>query len=155
MRRLSFVYNSNVNKTALEIESAALSEIPYRSPSLAKPWLDDKNETRENISFSNSLHHAGDQTYAPDGLRVIAGRLLQDPSLPQAALPTQQLLQRFRWDVFDHPTYSPDFAPRDYHLSQLLKRFLVKLHFPSDDDMQTDVCHKLTSLSGGGSFRHR
>jgi len=28
----------------------------------------------------------------------------------------QALLQKFRWDLFDHPTYSPDFAPSDFHL---------------------------------------
>ncbi|GBO45270.1 hypothetical protein AVEN_104237-1 [Araneus ventricosus] len=44
---------------------------------------------------------------------------------------TQQLLERFRWEGIDHPTYSPDLAPSDYHLLQYLKRSLGKQHLPS------------------------
>ncbi|GBM19291.1 hypothetical protein AVEN_259872-1 [Araneus ventricosus] len=41
------------------------------------------------------------------------------------------------------------------NLFQQLKRSLAKQHFPSDDDMQTDGCHRLVPLSDGGSLRHR
>ncbi|GBM03978.1 hypothetical protein AVEN_114369-1, partial [Araneus ventricosus] len=39
-----------------------------------------------------------------------------------------------------------------------LKRFLEKhfyQHSPSEDDVQTDDCHRLSRLSAGGSLRHR
>ncbi|GBO34760.1 hypothetical protein AVEN_267181-1 [Araneus ventricosus] len=42
----------------------------------------------------------------------------------------------------DHQAYSPDLAPSDYHLLQLLKRFLAKRYLSSDDDVQTDGCHR-------------
>ncbi|GBM09371.1 hypothetical protein AVEN_184079-1 [Araneus ventricosus] len=67
----------------------------------------------------------------------------------------QQLLQQFRWEVFDHPADSPDLAPSDYYLFKHLKRFLAKQHFPSDEDVQADGCHRLASLSGGKSLRPR
>ncbi|GBN23012.1 hypothetical protein AVEN_180883-1, partial [Araneus ventricosus] len=55
----------------------------------------------------------------------------------------------------DHQAYSPDLAPSDYHLLQLLKRFLAKRYLSRDDDVQTDGCHRLAPLSKGGSLRHR
>ncbi|GBM08014.1 hypothetical protein AVEN_71454-1 [Araneus ventricosus] len=69
---------------------------------------------------------------------VIAGTLLHDHARPHMELRIQQLLQRFRWELFDHPAYSPYLATSDYHLLQHLKRFLAKQHFSSDDDVQTD-----------------
>ncbi|GBN75275.1 hypothetical protein AVEN_141105-1 [Araneus ventricosus] len=81
---------------------------------------------------------------------LVDGRLLHDHARPQAALRTQKPLYRFRWEEFDHPAYSPDLAPSDYHPFQYLKRFLAGQHFPSDDDMQTTV----TSLRRG-LLRHR
>ncbi|GBM72854.1 hypothetical protein AVEN_259240-1 [Araneus ventricosus] len=83
---------------------------------------------------------------------IVAVWLLHSHARLYAAL---QLLQVFRWDVIDHSTYSPDLPPSDYHLFQQLKSFLEKQYFPSDDDEQRDVCHKMASFSGGGSLRNR
>ncbi|GBM35236.1 hypothetical protein AVEN_92946-1, partial [Araneus ventricosus] len=33
---------------------------------------------------------------------------------------TARTLKWLRWEVFDHPAYSPDLAPSDYHLLQHL-----------------------------------
>ncbi|GBL80934.1 hypothetical protein AVEN_26339-1 [Araneus ventricosus] len=46
-------------------------------------------------------------------------------------------------------------SPRVYHLFQHLKVLLTQKYFPIDDDLQTDGCHRLVPLSGGGSLRHR
>ncbi|GBM87738.1 hypothetical protein AVEN_139829-1 [Araneus ventricosus] len=54
--------------------------------------------------------------------------------------------------MVDHFAYSPDLTPSDYQLLQHPKRFLAKQYFPSDDDVQTDGCHRLALLSGGGLF---
>ncbi|GBN61024.1 hypothetical protein AVEN_121268-1 [Araneus ventricosus] len=40
-------------------------------------------------------------------------------------------------------------SPRDYHLFQHLKTVLANPHVSSDDDVQTDGCHRLVLLSGG------
>ena len=37
--------------------------------------------------------------------------LLHDNARPRTAARTAQLLQQFRWEVFDHPPYSPDLVP--------------------------------------------
>ncbi|GBM63761.1 hypothetical protein AVEN_43373-1 [Araneus ventricosus] len=34
---------------------------------------------------------------------------------------TQQLLEKFKWDISDHPAYSPDLATSDFHLFPELK----------------------------------
>jgi hypothetical protein len=42
--------------------------------------------------------------------------LLHDSARPHAAARTNALIKLFNWDIFDHPSYSPDLAPSDYHL---------------------------------------
>ena len=44
--------------------------------------------------------------------------LLHDTARPRA------LLQKFRWDLFAHPPYSPDLAPSDFHLFSRMKVWL-------------------------------
>ena len=42
----------------------------------------------------------------------------------------------------DHPPYSPDLAPRDFHLFLHLKKFLGGMRFDDDDDL-IDAVQKL------------
>jgi transposase len=42
--------------------------------------------------------------------------LLRDKARPHTAACTRALLEHFNWELFDHPPYSPDLAPSDYHL---------------------------------------
>jgi transposase len=42
--------------------------------------------------------------------------LLHDNACQHTAACTQALLEHFNWELFDHPPYSPDLAPSDYHL---------------------------------------
>jgi histone-lysine N-methyltransferase SETMAR len=42
--------------------------------------------------------------------------LLHDNARPHTAARTNALIKRFIWEIFDHPTNSPDLAPSDYHL---------------------------------------
>jgi len=45
----------------------------------------------------------------------------------------------------DHPPYSPDLAPSDYHLFLRLKKFLGCKRFDDDDDLTDAVQKWLTS----------
>ena len=49
---------------------------------------------------------------------------------PHTAAATQNLITTFGWEQFDHPPYSPDLAPSDFHLFLYLKSFLAgrRLH---------------------------
>ncbi|GBM72519.1 hypothetical protein AVEN_263464-1 [Araneus ventricosus] len=50
--------------------------------------------------------------------------LLHDNARPHTARKTQELLQKFKWEVWSHPPYSPDLAPSDYFLFPELKEHL-------------------------------
>ncbi|GFU24441.1 histone-lysine N-methyltransferase SETMAR [Trichonephila clavipes] len=50
--------------------------------------------------------------------------LLHDNALPHTAVRTREVLRKFKWDVFQHPPYSPDLAPSDYHLFTAMKKWL-------------------------------
>ncbi|GFV41991.1 hypothetical protein TNCV_4514081 [Trichonephila clavipes] len=43
---------------------------------------------------------------------------------------------RFRWEVLDHPPYSPDLAPIYFHLFEPLKKHLGCQHFKTDAEVQ-------------------
>jgi transposase len=49
--------------------------------------------------------------------------LLHDNARPNKAARTRALLEHFNWELSDHPPYSPDFAPNDYHLLNYLKNW--------------------------------
>ncbi|GBM64080.1 hypothetical protein AVEN_120994-1 [Araneus ventricosus] len=51
----------------------------------------------------------------------------------RAFLPLSSLL------LFDHPPYSPDLAPRDFHLFLKLKEFLGRKRFGSDEELENAV----------------
>jgi hypothetical protein len=50
--------------------------------------------------------------------------LLHDNVRPHSAARTRALLEHSNWELSDHPPYSPDLAPSDYHLFIYLKNWL-------------------------------
>jgi len=73
--------------------------------------------------------------------------LLHDNARPPTAALTAQLLQQFRWEVFDRPPYSPDLAPSDYHLFMHLQKWLASQSFEDDDRLKTGVTTWFKSLA--------
>ncbi|GFU56486.1 histone-lysine N-methyltransferase SETMAR [Trichonephila clavipes] len=55
----------------------------------------------------------------------------------------QTLLRGFGWDVFGHPSYSPDLTPSDFHLFLHLKSFLAGKHFNNDKELKENVSNWL------------
>jgi histone-lysine N-methyltransferase SETMAR len=47
-----------------------------------------------------------------------------DNACPHTAARTRALLEHFNWELFDHPPYSTDLAPSNYHLFTYLKNWL-------------------------------
>ncbi|GFW41930.1 histone-lysine N-methyltransferase SETMAR [Trichonephila clavipes] len=68
---------------------------------------------------------------------------LHDNARPRTANVTKTLLRGFGWDVFDHPPYSPDLAPSDFHLFLHLKSFLAGKHFNNDKELKENVSNWL------------
>ncbi|GFO25928.1 histone-lysine N-methyltransferase SETMAR [Plakobranchus ocellatus] len=58
---------------------------------------------------------------------------------PITANLTQQLLQRYGWEILPHPAHSPDMAPSDFHLFGPLKRHLGGIVFDREDDLISEL----------------
>lgn len=55
--------------------------------------------------------------------------LLQDNARPHVARLTQAKLAELNWEWLDHPPYSPDLSPSDFHLFRSLEHWLSKNEF--------------------------
>jgi histone-lysine N-methyltransferase SETMAR len=72
--------------------------------------------------------------------------LLHDNAHPHAAARMQTMLQEFGWEVFEHPAYSLDLAPSDFHLFPKLKEFLGGRRFKSDEEVKDAIREWLNGL---------
>jgi len=73
---------------------------------------------------------------------------LHDNAPAQRALATQKKVAYLGFQRLDHPLYSPDLAPSDYHLFPGLKKQLKDRHFSSDAEV---IAAAETWLDGQGS----
>jgi len=64
---------------------------------------------------------------------------LHDNAAAYWALATQKKLAYLCFCCLDHPPYSPDLAPSDYHLFPGLKKQLKGRHFSSDAEVIVSV----------------
>jgi len=62
-----------------------------------------------------------------------------DNARPLTANRTREPLDHCGWEVFDHPPYSLDLAPSDYHLFPNMKTWLATQHFYDDAELQAGV----------------
>ncbi|PNF26278.1 hypothetical protein B7P43_G02687, partial [Cryptotermes secundus] len=61
--------------------------------------------------------------------------LLHDNARPHTANSVRNTVQRFGWEVLQHPPYSPDLSPCDFHIFGDLKRDILGHWFASDEDV--------------------
>ncbi|KAJ4434601.1 hypothetical protein ANN_23163 [Periplaneta americana] len=59
----------------------------------------------------------------------------------------QMSTMKLGWEIFDHPPYSPDLAPSDFHLFTKLKDFLGGTRFGSDEELKKTVNTWLNELA--------
>jgi histone-lysine N-methyltransferase SETMAR len=61
----------------------------------------------------------------------------QDRALarPHVSEKTQQKIKKLNWEILDHPPYSPDLAPSDYHLFRSLQNHLNNKKFESFEEV--------------------
>lgn len=62
--------------------------------------------------------------------------LLHDNARPHVSMMTRQKLHTLRYETLDHPPYSPDLSPTDYHFFKHLDHFLREKLFKSRDDIE-------------------
>lgn len=65
--------------------------------------------------------------------------LLHDNARPHSANITRQKVEQFGWEILEHPAYSPDLSPCDFHLFGPLKETLGGQRFDSDQAVETFV----------------
>ncbi|GBO18456.1 Histone-lysine N-methyltransferase SETMAR [Araneus ventricosus] len=71
--------------------------------------------------------------------------LLHDNARPHIAVRSGEVLRKFKWDVFQHPPYSPDLAPSDFYLFTAMKKWLGGQHFTDYEELKNAVTHWLKS----------
>jgi hypothetical protein len=59
------------------------------------------------------------------------------------------MLEHFNWELFDHPLYSPDLAPSDYHLLTYLKIWLGSQRHSNNEELLEGVKTWLSSHAAG------
>ena len=75
---------------------------------------------------------------------------MHDNATPHSANVTKALLDTFGWDVWEHPPYSPDLAPCDFHVFGPLKNKLAEQRYSTDEEVQAAV--KEWCAGGGREF---
>ena len=65
--------------------------------------------------------------------------MIHENARPNTAAATQNHITTFGWEQFDHPLYSPDLAPSDFHLFLHLKSFLAARRFHNDNEVKEAV----------------
>ena len=65
--------------------------------------------------------------------------ILHDNARPHVANKTVNKLKKFHWEFLEHPPYSPDLVPSDFHLFSSLKKFLAGQRFTCDDEVKAVV----------------
>jgi len=73
--------------------------------------------------------------------------LLHDNARPHTAAHTYALITLFNWEIFDHPPYSPDLAPSDYHLFSKMKVWLATQRFHTNEELMDGVKTWLHNLA--------
>jgi histone-lysine N-methyltransferase SETMAR len=62
--------------------------------------------------------------------------IFHDNARPHTVTARQDLIMTFGWEQFDHPPYSPDLAPSDFHVLLHLKTFLGGRRFHDDSEVK-------------------
>jgi hypothetical protein len=73
--------------------------------------------------------------------------LLHDNAQPQTAARKDALIKLFDWEIFDHPPYSPDLSPSDYHLFTKMKVWLATQRFHTNEERMDGVNNWLHNLA--------
>jgi hypothetical protein len=73
--------------------------------------------------------------------------LLHYNNRPHSMARTNALIKLFNWEIFDHTPYSPDLAPRDYHLFTKMKLWLANQRFHSNKELMDGVNNRLHNLA--------
>jgi histone-lysine N-methyltransferase SETMAR len=66
---------------------------------------------------------------------------------PHTAARRNASIKLFYWEIFDHPSYSPDLAPSGYHFFTKLKVWLGTQRFDTKEELMDGVNNWLHNLA--------
>jgi histone-lysine N-methyltransferase SETMAR len=66
---------------------------------------------------------------------------------PHTTARTNALVKLFNWEIFNHPSYSLDLAPSDYHLFTEMKVWLCTQRFHTEVELMDGVNNWLHNLA--------
>ena len=121
-----------VQKSAGKVLASKFFKVSGRHP---LHWLSSKrpNYQRTVLLISAGATEGHFEGKTPRSGKVPNGVLFLHDNAPAArALATQKKLAYLGFQFLDHPPYSPDLAPSDYHPFPGLKKQLKGRHFSSD-----------------------
>ncbi|GBM52940.1 hypothetical protein AVEN_60131-1 [Araneus ventricosus] len=67
---------------------------------------------------------------------------------PHTSRDTKEHIRHLRWERLDHPAYSPELAPSDFHLFPEIKSAQSGRHFRSNEEVQRGVKNFFLRLLG-------
>ena len=101
----------------------------------------DRRLTINKIAMVVQVSHGSAHAIITEHLGYVI--LLHDNARPHTAALTQEKLDQFHWEKLEHPPYSPDLSPCDFHLFGPLKEALGGQHFENDNEVEQFVCNWL------------
>ncbi|UYV66399.1 hypothetical protein LAZ67_4001546 [Cordylochernes scorpioides] len=96
-----------------------------------------RNATVNKDLYIAQLHRVNEaiQQKRPDRQCEII--LLYSNARPHVAQVVKAALQELEWEVLQHPAYSPDLAPTDYHLFRSMSNHMRGTTFDDEEDLKT------------------
>ena len=96
----------------------------------------EKNKTVEKDLYIAQLHRVNEALQQKRPNRRGQVILLHDNARPHVANAVKAVLQELKWEVLQHPAYSPDLAPTDYHLFRSLSNQMSGVTFNNEEDLE-------------------
>jgi histone-lysine N-methyltransferase SETMAR len=86
-----------------------------------------RDENMNSASYYEVLLQLRDAVRRKHPGQMARGVLIHhDSARPHTARATQERVQELQWELLEHPPYSPDLAPSDFHLFGALKTILLQ-----------------------------
>lgn len=76
------------------------------------------------------------RTQRPNKKKII---LLHDNARPHTAKKIKKLISDLKWELLEHPPYSPDLSPSDYFLFSPLKNYLRGIRYPNSEELEFSI----------------
>lgn len=94
----------------------------------------DRNQSVDRHRYARQLETVSEKLNSAERVP-----LLHDNAPPHRARSTAQRADELGFDVLEHPPYSPDLSPTDYHLFRSLSNYLRNKSFGSKADLAESI----------------